>query len=401
MIVESRDTDRYVNATQLCKAGSKRFNDWRRLDTTSELIKEVNRILTTVHMVVKIASLIEASSGRYGGTWIHPDLAVQLAQWISPAVAIQVSRWMQELILTNNPIIHSRKNNEEMKELYRKLEEQDKLLKEKDTIIEGDAKTIKKLESKQLKMEDYVKLGKALAKDQVFYIATTNLYSKQNRYEFGGVKEIKDLKPRINSYNTGRAEGDLIYVAKIYKCNNYKIIEELTHNLLQNYKDKVNGRKEMINLEYSLFIEVVDFICDYYDRGIDFINQNCKRFFDITINTDEGFTPEPINLEDYVEITTSRNGVKKTKRINIKDFTDDEMASIIEKIIELCAGKSLKKEYNFKEQKHTLAVDLTWSLLTPYMKLYDGMDLYMWRNNLRKWYNREKPKLLKIMGVKF
>jgi KilA-N domain len=40
-----------------------------------------------------------------GGTWLHPDLAVQLAQWCSPAFAIQVSRWIQDWIIkSQNPV---------------------------------------------------------------------------------------------------------------------------------------------------------------------------------------------------------------------------------------------------------------------------------------------------------
>jgi hypothetical protein len=34
-----------------------------------------------------------------GGTWIHPDLAIQLAQWCSPSFAIQVSRWVKDWLL--------------------------------------------------------------------------------------------------------------------------------------------------------------------------------------------------------------------------------------------------------------------------------------------------------------
>jgi hypothetical protein len=33
------------------------------------------------------------NGGNHSGSWIHPDLAVQLAQWISPKFALQVSRW--------------------------------------------------------------------------------------------------------------------------------------------------------------------------------------------------------------------------------------------------------------------------------------------------------------------
>ncbi len=36
--IEYRESDGFVNATQLCKAGGKKFNDWYRLDTTKQLI---------------------------------------------------------------------------------------------------------------------------------------------------------------------------------------------------------------------------------------------------------------------------------------------------------------------------------------------------------------------------
>ena len=39
-IIESRD-DGYINATYMCKAGNKNFGDWYRLDSTKELILEI------------------------------------------------------------------------------------------------------------------------------------------------------------------------------------------------------------------------------------------------------------------------------------------------------------------------------------------------------------------------
>jgi hypothetical protein len=39
------------------------------------------------------------------GSWIHPDLAVPLAQWISPSFSIQVSRWIRELALIGSVIL--------------------------------------------------------------------------------------------------------------------------------------------------------------------------------------------------------------------------------------------------------------------------------------------------------
>jgi len=68
---------------------------------------------------------IEVTKGRYGGSWIHPDLAIQLAQWISPQFAIKVSRWMRELLLFGNVELGQEKSN---KELENKFQEQIKLL---------------------------------------------------------------------------------------------------------------------------------------------------------------------------------------------------------------------------------------------------------------------------------
>ena len=42
VVITSRPIDHYVNATQLCQAGGKKFNDWIRLDTTKELIDELS-----------------------------------------------------------------------------------------------------------------------------------------------------------------------------------------------------------------------------------------------------------------------------------------------------------------------------------------------------------------------
>lgn len=38
IIIEARQSDNFVNATQMCKAGSKRYNDWFILESTKELI---------------------------------------------------------------------------------------------------------------------------------------------------------------------------------------------------------------------------------------------------------------------------------------------------------------------------------------------------------------------------
>ncbi len=75
--IESRKEDNFINATQLCKAGGKKFNNWYQLDSTQELIQELKRSLRNSHAVNPACEkIVEISKSKYKGSWIHPDLAV-------------------------------------------------------------------------------------------------------------------------------------------------------------------------------------------------------------------------------------------------------------------------------------------------------------------------------------
>ena len=87
--------DGYVNATRLCKAGNKNFAQWKVLESTQTLIQ-----MLAENIGSSKESLLTVEQGRYGGSWIHPDLAMQLVQWVSPQFALQSSRWTRELAET-------------------------------------------------------------------------------------------------------------------------------------------------------------------------------------------------------------------------------------------------------------------------------------------------------------
>jgi hypothetical protein len=90
--------DGYVNATKLCKAGGKQFKHWHRNDQTKELIKAVENVVNI--RTAKLLDIRRGGNAKLQGTYIHPDLAIQLAQWLSPSFALQVSRWVRELLYT-------------------------------------------------------------------------------------------------------------------------------------------------------------------------------------------------------------------------------------------------------------------------------------------------------------
>ena len=78
------------------ESGGKKFNHWYSLDNTKHLINEL-----ASDIGIPISQLIDIKKGNSNefnqGTWIHPHLAIQLAQWLSPKFAIQVSNWIMNL----------------------------------------------------------------------------------------------------------------------------------------------------------------------------------------------------------------------------------------------------------------------------------------------------------------
>lgn len=88
--------DGYFNATAMCKANNKLFADYYRLSSTSEFLGALS-----ADMGIPISKLVRAVKGgnsKLQGTWVHPLIAVNLAQWCSPEFAVFVSKlvfsWM-------------------------------------------------------------------------------------------------------------------------------------------------------------------------------------------------------------------------------------------------------------------------------------------------------------------
>jgi KilA-N domain len=123
--VGQKAKDGFINATAMASANGKILKHWFENATTLELFSALSDDLginsnsgipliqsqqgfSVTKYAKTFPSLITMKRGspeNGGGTWIHPDLAIQLAQWCSPRFALQVSRWIQEWMLAKqNPI---------------------------------------------------------------------------------------------------------------------------------------------------------------------------------------------------------------------------------------------------------------------------------------------------------
>jgi hypothetical protein len=102
--INQRVTDGYINLNQIADAAGKRIQDWLDNKGTQELIGQFEAEQNLHHAdqrdVEPALITSRARVDRGGGTWAHPDIAIQFAQWCNPAFALQVSRWVREWMTT-------------------------------------------------------------------------------------------------------------------------------------------------------------------------------------------------------------------------------------------------------------------------------------------------------------
>lgn len=110
-----RPSDGYVNATAMCKANGKKLNHYLDLDRTSDYLNALEASLVAqtpcesavAGIPVTGVSLIEIRQGGNNpesqGTWVHPQVAVDLARWISPKFAVWMDGWFLEAVQQPRP----------------------------------------------------------------------------------------------------------------------------------------------------------------------------------------------------------------------------------------------------------------------------------------------------------
>lgn len=90
-IVQQRKSDGYINATELCKAAGRRWNDYAETGRTKDFFAALSA--RTGIPVLLLIQQVRSSEG-VASTWIHPKAAVHLGQWLSADFAVQVSEWV-------------------------------------------------------------------------------------------------------------------------------------------------------------------------------------------------------------------------------------------------------------------------------------------------------------------
>jgi hypothetical protein len=94
--IRVREIDGYIHATDMCKVGKKRWNDYITNKTTKAFLTALET--DTRILVTKLIESNQGGDAKLQGTWVHPHIAINLAQWVSPMFAVKVAGWVSKFI---------------------------------------------------------------------------------------------------------------------------------------------------------------------------------------------------------------------------------------------------------------------------------------------------------------
>ena len=227
--IENRDEDGYINVTSLCKAGGKEFSHWKANDRTKEFLK-----MLSSSVGIPTDELIKYDIDSYGKKeWVHPQVAINIAQWISPHFDIKVSSWIYEIMMTGTVDITNTKP-------YKQLQQENKDKQLKIQIL--TKKYVKKVTREKFK------------ETNVIYIVTTDRLEKDGIYILG---KAENLTNRLSVYN----KSDDHKVIYHQQCNgsSMSVVENMVFNQLEEYRQSANRERFVLpkDLKIDMFVDVI------------------------------------------------------------------------------------------------------------------------------------------------
>jgi len=291
----ARPSDGYINATQLCKAGNKEFSNWYKLSGTKELIIELEKQLSKSDLLIPRSDFIKLVDIKKGGelnnqgSWVHPDLAIQLAQWISPIFSLKVSKWVRELTLTGKVVLGNETSNYELENIYQeKINKLNKELENKNNKLKNYETTVFNRNVDYCPIEYY-------GKDIVYFLKfniPSCLYSK-----------YLTLYPNINNDD--------------YSCIEFGVSSDIEKRLLSHKRDK---KKENI-----IFLHAIELDKRYLASKMEFYIKTLAKQLNIKLDYEKKKECFIANEEEFNIIVNKVNtGLSNIEEIESEDEFDNE-----------------------------------------------------------------------------
>ncbi len=350
--------DGYIHATALCKIVNKRPKDWLRLKETKNLVKELENKFKKIHDTFSVnkkelVEIYQAGNKYSQGTWIHPDLGIQLAQWCSPSFSLQVSKWIRELIFTDSVKLGNEKSEEEIDSgLKTKLKDAEDVI----ISLEEENKEVSKKYHKLYQTHQYYLKKKNLYKlkeGQCFYLFKMEENSNKNIIKIGVSGKITN---RSGSYRTSNPYCKLLFL--IYS-NESDLIEKTIKHKYEKNLYSLNSEC-VADVDVAILIKSIFDICELlninYTRETE---EEIEKFNRNIIPIDE---VENELKEEIVEIdsnTTKRCGgihhtTEQSRMLPLSEFFKNKGNS--DGVNRLCKECYLRGRYGDKRKKRKVVV---------------------------------------------
>jgi len=359
--------DGYIYATALCKAVGKQPKLWLRIKETKDFIKELennvkksevhictSQNITTNLVKKELIEIYRGNSGKYNqGTWIHPDLGIQLAQWCSPSFSLQISKWIRELIFTDSVEIGNEKSEEEIDSGLKS-----KLKNAEDVIVslEEENKEVSKKYHKLYQTHQYYLKKKNLYKlkeGPCIYLFRMEENSTKNVIKIGVSGQITN---RSGTYRTSNPYCKLLFL--IYSNDSSLIEKNIKHKYEKHLYSLNSECVSGVNLE--ILIKSVFDICELLNIEYTLeTEEEIEKFNRNIIPIDE---VENELKEEIVEInstTTKRCGgihhtTEQSRMLPLSEFFKNKGNS--DGVNRLCKECYLRGRYGDKRKRRKVVI---------------------------------------------
>ena len=194
-----------VNATQMCKAAGKRWNDYHENSKSTAYTFALES-----KTGIPVFDLIQSKPGHNGGTMVHRLIAYDLASWLSGDVKLQFYMWLDELLLTGRVELGNEMNVQQLEDAWRRINE------------ELQAKASADVSAAQDRCQEII-LQKNELELQLATIQDAHQRSDEEKNALVAIKVREDLEaaiqfqvnttaPRIATYKEG---DNVLYLARI------------------------------------------------------------------------------------------------------------------------------------------------------------------------------------------
>ena len=238
--IEHREEDGYINVTNLCKAGGKQFKAWNRLEKTKAFLRVLsNEVLISTSLLIKY----KTGYGSDQGTWVHPQVAINIAQWISPSFDVKVSGWVYEIMMTGKVDVTNTTS-------FKKLQEENN----------GHKLRIQYLTKKYVKSQPRTQYQER----NVVYILTTERMKKDRVYILG---KANNLTHRLSTYNKSD-EHEVVYYQSCGDEETMGCVENMVFQYLKEYREQANRERFILpeKKEIELFSDTIKKSVEFFKK---------------------------------------------------------------------------------------------------------------------------------------